>query len=73
MIANRLAKVLLRTAKASYVRMDKIDYKQQARCKTCGELLNNRHVSRRMKSRIVAKFCVPCFEKILLVDNLIVQ
>ena len=66
-------KILLKTAKASYVRMDKIDYKQLARCKVCGELLNSRHVSRRMKSRIVAKFCVPCFEKMLLTDNLIIQ
>ena len=59
-------KVLLRTAKASYIRMDKIDYRLGFRCKRCGEILNNTHVSRRMKSRIVAKFCMPCFENLLI-------
>lgn len=62
-------KILLRTAKASYVRMDKIDYRLGFRCKTCGEKLNNVHVSRRMRSRIVAKFCLKCFEN-LLIGNL---
>lgn len=54
-------KILLRTAKASYVRTDKIDYRLGFRCKTCGNQLNSVHVSRRMRSRIVAKFCMPCF------------
>ena len=62
-------KIILRTAKASYIRTDKIDYRLGFRCKKCGEILNNTHVSRRMRSRIVAKFCMPCFG-ILLNSNL---
>jgi len=62
-------KILLRTDKASYIRTDKIDYRLGFRCKKCGEILNNTHVSRRMRSRIVAKFCMPCFENLLLINN----
>ena len=62
-------KILLRTDKASYVRTDKIDYRLGFRCKTCGEKLNNVHVSRRMRSRIVAKFCLKCFENLLMMKN----
>ena len=62
-------KILLRAAKASYVRTDKIDYRLGFRCKTCGEKLNNDHVSRRMKSRIVAKFCLRCFDNLLMMEN----
>lgn len=58
-------KILLRTTKASYIRTDKIDYRLGFRCKRCGEILNNTHVSRRMRSRIVAKFCMPCFHGLL--------
>lgn len=58
-------KILLRTAKSSYIRTDKIDHRLGFRCKTCGNQLNSVHVSRRMKSRIVAKFCMPCFENLL--------
>lgn len=58
-------KILLRTDKASYVRTDKIDYRLGFRCKRCGEILNDTHVSRRMRSRIVAKFCMPCFGMLL--------
>ena len=62
-------KILLRTAKASYIRTDKIDYRLGFRCKTCGEKLNSVHVSRRMRSRIVAKFCLKCFENLLMMKN----
>ena len=62
-------KILLRTTKASYVRTDKINYRLGFRCKRCGEILNNTHVSRRMRSRIVAKFCMPCFENLLTMEN----
>lgn len=62
-------KILLRTTKASYVRTDKIDYRLGFRCKTCGEKLNSVHVSRRMRSRIVAKFCLRCFENLLMMEN----
>lgn len=58
-------KILLRTDKASYIRTDKVDYRLGFRCKRCGEILNNTHVSRRMRSRIVAKFCMHCFQKLL--------
>ena len=62
-------KILLRTEKASYVRTDKIDYRLGFRCKTCGDKLNSAHVSRRMRSRIVAKFCLKCFENLLMMEN----
>ena len=62
-------KILLRTVKASYIRTDKIDYRLGFRCKTCGEKLNNVHVSRRMRSRIVARFCLKCFENLLMMEN----
>lgn len=62
-------KILLRTSKASYVRTDRINYRLGFRCKTCGNQLNSVHVSRRMRSRIVAKFCLKCFENLLMFKN----
>lgn len=62
-------KVLLRAAKASYIRTDKIDHRFNHQCKTCGNQLNGVHVSRRMRSRVVSKFCMPCFG-VLLNSNL---
>lgn len=58
-------KILLKTEKASYVRTDKIDRRFNYQCKTCGEKLNNVHVSRRMRSRVVSKFCMSCFGVLL--------
>ena len=62
MMADRLARVLLRTEKSAYVR---ITGKANNFCKTCEGRIYGEHIARRVKSRIDARFCHKCFERMI--------
>lgn len=61
-------KVLLRTDKSAYLATTRGATYPVAhhKCKTCSIDLGIFHVVRRVKSRIVARFCEKCFEGLLI-------